>query len=640
VPVRGSDQPPPRIQIEHVGPAVDCGAHPVKRCAGDTVAVSADVFRDGHDVLRAVVRHRGPGERRWREQPLHPVDAHHDGVRWEGEFAVQEIGRHEFGVLAWVDHFASWRHELARKLQAGQADVGGELSEGVVLLRAAAERARAADARTIAALADELEQGGAPQAALEPALAALVDRHPDRAECATSESLHVEVDRVRARFGAWYELFPRSWGGLTGVREQLPRLAELGFDVVYLPPVHPIGHTNRKGANNALLAAEGDPGSPWAIGAEQGGHTALHPDLGSFEDFDALVAAAGEHDLEIAIDLAIQCSADHPWLTEHPEWFFRRPDGTLKYAENPPKKYQDIYNVNFDSPDWRNLWEALLEVVRVWIGHGVRIFRVDNPHTKPLPFWSWLLGEIRRTDPDVLFLAEAFTRRAMMRALAKVGFQQSYTYFTWKSSRWELTEYVSELAHGDEREYFRPNFFVNTPDILTEELQQGGPPAFAHRLILAATLSPTYGVYSGFEQFENVAVRPGSEEYLDSEKYELKHRRLDGPLLGLIQRLNHIRRENPALQRLENVRFLETANDAIVAYAKREGANAIVTVVNIDPHGAQEGLITIPYELGTAPAFAMTDLLDGMGYAWRLGGNYVRLDPSERACHVLRVESA
>jgi starch synthase (maltosyl-transferring) len=639
VPARSNEQPPPRITIEHLGPTVDRGRYPIKRCAGDTVVVAADIFRDGHDVLRACVRHRGPGERRWREEPLHPVDAHHDGVRWEGSFTVEQLGLHEFGVVAWVDHFASWRHELARKLEFGQTNLAGEISEGVVLLRAAAAGARAADARRIVTVAEELEQGGPAEAALEPELAALLNHHPDRVECETSETLLVQVDRVRARFGSWYELFPRSWGGFVGVREQLPKLAELGFDVVYLPPVHPIGRTNRKGRNNALVAGEGDPGSPWAIGATEGGHTALHPELGTFEDFDALTAAARDLGMDIALDLAIQCSADHPWLTEHPEWFFRRPDGTLKYAENPPKKYQDIYNVNFDSPDWRALWDALLEVVRFWIAHGVRVFRVDNPHTKPLPFWHWLLGEVRKTDPDVIFLAEAFTRRAMMRALAKVGFQQSYTYFTWKSSRWDLSEYVSELAHGPEREYFRPNFFVNTPDILTEELQHGGPPAFAHRLILAATLSPSYGVYSGFEHFENVPVRPGSEEYLDSEKYEAKDRRLDGPLLPLVARLNHARRENPALQRLENVRFLDTANDALIAYAKREGANAVVTVVNIDPRNAQEGLVTIPYDLGTPPAFDVTDLLDGGRYTWRLGGNYVRLDPAERPGHVLRVQA-
>jgi starch synthase (maltosyl-transferring) len=640
VPVRSQDHPPPRIRIEHPSPTVDCGRVPVKRTPGDEVAVGADIFRDGHEVLRAAVRAKAPGERRWREEPMRPVDAHHDGVRWEGSFAVEEVGGWTWQVIAWVDHFASWRLELARKIEFGQTDLTGEISEGVVLLRAASARVKGADGRRIGAVADELEQGGPPAAALDLELAELIDRHPDRSECATSEPLRVEVDPELARFGSWYELFPRSWGGFRGVREQLPRLAELGFDVVYLPPIHPIGRKNRKGKNNALVAGPDDPGSPWAIGSADGGHTAVNPELGTLADFDALVAAAEEHGLKIALDFAIQCSADHPWLTEHPEWFFHRPDGTLKYAENPPKKYQDIYNVNFDCDDWRGLWNALLDTVRFWIGHGVRVFRVDNPHTKPLPFWEWLLKEVRNSDPDAIFLAEAFTRRAVMRALAKAGFQQSYTYFTWKSSRYDLTEYVDELAHGEERDYFRPNFFANTPDILTAELAHGGPPAFALRLLLAATLSPSYGIYSGYEHFENVPVREGSEEYLDSEKYEIKHRRLDGPLLGLIARLNHVRRENPALQRLENVRFLDTANDALIAYAKRTGSNCVITVVNLDPRVAQEGLIGVPYELGVPPAFTAIDLIDDTPYHWRLGGNYVRLDPGERPGHVLRVEGS
>jgi starch synthase (maltosyl-transferring) len=445
----------------------------------------------------------------------------------------------------------------------------------------------------------------------------------------------IQVDPVLARFGSWYELFPRSWGGLRGVREQLPALAGLGFDVLYLPPIHPIGVTNRKGPDNSLVAGPGDPGSPWAIGSAEGGHTAIHPDLGTFEDFRDLVAAAREQRIEIALDFAINCSADHPWLTEHPEWFHHRPDGTLKYAENPPKKYQDIFNVNFACADWRGLWGALLGVVRHWIGLGVRVFRVDNPHTKPLAFWEWLLAEIRRTDPEVIFLSEAFTRRAVMRALAKAGFQQSYTYFTWKSSRWDLTEEMGVLL-GD-ADVFRPNFFVNTPDILTEELQHGGPGAFALRAVLAATLSPSWGVYSGFEHFEGEAVRPGSEEYLHSEKYEIRKRALDGPLLGLIGRLNHARRAMPALQRLTGLRFLETQNDALIAYAKGTGAQTVLTVVNLDPRGAQEGLVTVPYDLGLPPAFEVADLIGEDAYAWRVGGNYVRLDPAERPAHVLRI---
>ncbi|MBA3328812.1 MAG: alpha-1,4-glucan--maltose-1-phosphate maltosyltransferase, partial [Solirubrobacterales bacterium] len=399
---------------------------------------------------------------------------------------------------------------------------------------------------------------------------------------------------------------------------------------------HPIGVTNRKGRNNTLVAGPADPGSPWAIGGAEGGHTAVHPDLGTIDDFDRLVAAARDLDIEIALDFAIQCSADHPWLTEHPEWFNRRPDGTLKYAENPPKTYQDIYNVNFACEDWRGLWDALLDVVQHWVSHGVKVFRVDNPHTKPLPFWEWLIAEVRKRDPEVVFLAEAFTRAAMMRTLAKVGFSQSYTYFTWKSSRWELQEYVTELATSGMQDYYRPNFFANTPDILTEELQHGGPAKFASRLVLAATLSPTYGIYSGYESFEHVPVRPGSEEYLDSEKYESRQRALDGPLLALVARLNEIRRENTALRQFDNVLFLDTENDALIAYAKRTADNTVITIVTLDPHHAQEGVAVVPYDLGLPPAFAVTDLLSGERFDWRMGRNFVRLDPM-RVAHLLKV---
>ncbi len=631
--------PPPRIRIAAVEPQVDCGRWPVKRCVGDTVRAGADIFRDGHEALRAAVQYRASGRRRWQEAPLHPVDAHHAGVRWEGEFPVDALGVWEFRIVAWVDPLGSWLDELRRKLEGGQEDLAGELSEGAPLLREAAGRARGEDRHALAALAEAAEAGGDPAPLLAPEALERCARHGGRAEEVSGEPLGVQVDPLRARFGSWYELFPRSWGGFAGVRERLPRLAELGFDVLYLPPIHPIGHTNRKGRNNALVAEPGDPGSPWAIGAAEGGHEAIHPELGTEAEFAALVADARGHGLDVALDLALQCSPDHPWLREHPEWFFRRPDGTLKYAENPPKRYQDIYNLNFDSPDWRGLWRAVHDVVRRWMELGVRIFRVDNPHTKPLAFWEWLLGEIRRTDPDVVFLSEAFTRRAVMRALAKAGFQQSYTYFTWKSSHWDLTEYVSELATSGEQQYFRPNFFVNTPDILTAELQHGGPPAFALRAVLAATLSPSWGVYSGFEHFEHMPVREGSEEYLDSEKYERRERELDGPLLPLLATLNHVRRENPALQRFANVRFLESHNDALLAYAKREGPNLLLVVVNLDPHHAQEGLVTVPYELGTAPTLQTTDLLDGTVHHWRLGGNYVRLDPAERPAHVLRVEA-
>jgi starch synthase (maltosyl-transferring) len=636
VPERATSQPPPRIRIEHVAPTVDAGRYPVKRAAGDPVRVSADIFRDGHEVLRAVVRWRDRGAREWAEAPLHPVDAHHAGVRWEGAFTVGPAGATEWTIHAWVDAFAGWRDELARKLEAGQPDLSGELSEGAVLVRDAAERAQGEDARRLRAAAEALP-GQAPLG-LQPELLELVERHSERTELTEAETPPaIHVDRELARFGSWYEAFPRSWGGFRGLVEQLPRLAELGFDVLYLPPIHPIGRTNRKGANNTLVAGPDDPGSPYAIGNEDGGHDAIDPGLGTEEDFAALVDAARQHDMEIALDLALNCSPDHPWLREHPEWFHRRPDGTLKYAENPPKKYQDIYNLNFGSEDWRGLWEALLGVVRHWVDRGVTVFRVDNPHTKPLPFWEWLIAEIRRDEPGAIFLAEAFTRRAMMRELAKIGFNQSYTYFTWKNARWELEEYVGELAHTEEAEYFRPNFFPVTPDILTDFLAHGGPPAFTVRLLLAATLSPSYGVYSGFESFEGVQ-RPGSEEHLDNEKYELKGRRLDGPLLPMIGALNRIRRDNPALQRLENVRFLDAHNDALIAFAKREGHNVVLCVVNLDPHHVQEGLVVVPYELGLPPAFTVTDLLTVERFDWRLGGNFVRLDPWERAGHLLRAD--
>jgi starch synthase (maltosyl-transferring) len=504
-------------------------------------------------------------------------------------------------VAAWTDRLATWQDEVRRKVEAGQEDLAGELSEGAVLL-------------------------GRETLTVEEGLAA---ESGDRDGEVVSGALEVDVDRVLARFGSWYELFPRSWGGFMGVAAVLPELAELGFDVVYLPPVHPIGTTNRKGPNNTLDAAPGDPGSPWAIGSAEGGHDAINRELGTWAEFDAMVAAAKDAGVDLALDFAIQCSPDHPWLKEHPEWFNRRPDGTLKYAENPPKRYQDIYNVNFDSEDWRGLWQALLDVVLGWVERGISVFRVDNPHTKPVAFWEWLIAEVRRDHPDVIFLAEAFTRPSMMTTLAKLGFAQSYTYFTWKNTKAELAEYVSQLL--DWSEFYRPNAFVNTPDILHEYLQVGGPPAFEARLVLAGTLVPTYGLYSGFENFENVPVRPGSEEYLDSEKYEAKARTLDGPLLPLVAALNLARRAEPALQRLDNFRWLETENDALVAYAKDD----VVCVVNIDPFAEREGVCVVPVALGYPPAFEVRDLLTGAAFTWRAGRNYVQLGPGK--AHVLKV---
>jgi len=601
VPLPQTGGPPPRIQIQEVAPQVDCGRYAVKRTVGDRVEVSARIFRDGHEVLGAAIRVRRPGSRRWREAPLEPLG----NDLWAGGFDVDAPGLWRFRIDAWVDRVASFQEELRRKLAAGQQDLSGELSEGAALL--------GRDALTLA------------EALAAPA--------GDRAETTSSPAYAVDVDRVLARFGAWYELFPRSWGGFEGVRALLPRFAELGFDVLYLPPIHPIGHTNRKGRNNAERAAPGDVGSPWAIGAAEGGHEAIEPSLGTEEEFRRLVAEAKEHGIEIALDFAIQCSPDHPWLREHPEWFFRRPDGTLKYAENPPKRYQDIYNVDFASEDWRGLWQALLDVVLHWVGYGVTVFRVDNPHTKPVPFWEWLIREVRRAHPEVIFLAEAFTRPAPMTTLAKAGFAQSYTYFTWKNSRWELLEFVGQLLEW--RDFYRPNCFANTPDILHEYLQRGGRPAFEARLVLAATLSPAYGIYSGFEHCENVPLRPGSEEYLDSEKYELKRRRLDGPLLPLVAKLNAARRANPALQWLAPLTILETENEHLFAFLKQRDSSAVVTVVNLDPRAPQEGVCVVPVSSGLAPVYPVRDLLTDERWTWRIGRNYVRLGPGQS--HVLRI---
>ncbi len=633
-----------RIVIQYPAPAVDGGAYPVKRILGDHVTVSADIFRDGHELIVGVVRYRSPRARGWREIEMHASDAHLGGVRWEAELMLDQVGRWVYTVEAWTDHFGTWRDELVRKLEAGQRELEGELSEGVLLLQKAADRAHDRDDQQLIEYArstlldpevpDRIKYGRVLSSELRDA----IDHDQERTGAVSlREPLRIQVDRVRAQFGSWYELFPRSWGGLKGLQKQLPRFAELGFDVLYLPPIHPIGLTNRKGANNALVAAPEDPGSPWAIGDASGGHDAVHAELGTIDDLRDLAQAATLHGIDVALDFAIQCSADHPWLKEHPEWFHHRPDGTLKYAENPPKRYQDIYNVNWDCQDWRKLWNALLEIVLMWVDCGVKVFRVDNPHTKPYAFWAWLIERVRARDRDVIFLAEAFTKRAAMRHLAKLGFTQSYTYFTWKNSRYELTEYVSELASSGEQEYFRPNFFVNTPDILSEYLVHGGRPAFEARLVLAATLSPTYGIYSGFESIENVPARPGSEEYLNSEKYQIVERSLDSELMPMISKLNRMRRENPALQHFSNVTFLDTENDALIAYAKQTVGNTVIVVVNIDPRQPQAGIANVPWDLGLPAWFIVRDMLTGDRFQWQLGRNYVRLVPRERQAHVLQV---
>ena len=603
MPLPKTSEPPPRIQIQRVTPQIDCGRHPVKCTEGDRVDVTALVFRDGHETLGAAIRYKPAGATRWQEEPLTPLG----NDEWSGSFAVDRCGAWSYRIEAWVDRVASFQGELRRKLDAGETDLAGELAEAAAML-----------GRETLTIAD-----------------ALALRSEDRFGKSWSHTLEVDVDRTLARFGAWYELFPRSWGGFEGVRSVLPALAELGFDVVYLPPIHPIGRTNRKGANNAVKAGSKDPGSPWAIGSADGGHDAINAELGTLEEFERLVADAKKLDLEIAIDVASQCSPDHPWLQQHPEWFNRRPDGTLKYAENPPKRYQDIYNVNFDSEDWKGLWTALRDVVLFWVAHGVTVFRVDNPHTKPVAFWEWLIDEVRGEHPEVIFLAEAFTRPAMMQTLGKSGFAQSYTYFTWKNTRWELLEFMGQLLEW--REYYRPNCFVNTPDILHQYLVRGGPPAFEARLVLAATLSPSYGMYSGFERFENVPLREGSEEYLESEKYELKKRALDGPLLPLVARLNSARRANPALQHLDNVTFLETENEQIFAYLKRTADNLVVVVVNLDPATLQEGTCILPVSTGLPPTYRVHDLLGDEEWSWHIGRNYVRLAPGKS--HVLRIGS-
>jgi starch synthase (maltosyl-transferring) len=586
---------PPRIQIQDVKPQVDCGRYPVKACVGDAVSISATIFRDGHDSISAVVRFRSRGTRRWREAALERLG----NDRFEAVIVPDALGPWEYRVEAWVDPYASWLDEHDRKVAAGQADLGGELSEGSALFgEGTVDEWRAA----AKGLADRERRGKAKSAAF----------------C-------LDIDRELARFGAWYELFPRSWGGFRGVAAVLPDLAALGFDIVYLPPVHPIGETNRKGRNNAERGRKGDPGSPWAIGGAAGGHDALHPDLGTEADFDAMVAAAQAAGIELALDFALQCSPDHPWLSSHPEWFQRRPDGTIKFAENPPKRYQDIHNLDWDTDDREALWSALREVVLGWCARGIRVFRVDNPHTKPAPFWEWLITEVRAVHPETIFLAEAFTRPAPMTTLAKLGFSQSYTYFTWKNTKSEIVEFVEQALAWSA--FYRPNMWPNTPDILHAYLQEGGRPAFEARLVLAATLSPSYGLYSGYEACENVPVRTGSEEYLDSEKYELKKRRLGGPLLPLIGKLNEIRRAHPALRRFENVAWLETQTDELIAFAKREGDDVVITVVNLDPAKAREGLCIVPPWLGLPAAFSAVDLLTDATFRWRTGRNFVGLAP-------------
>ncbi|MDA8452566.1 alpha-1,4-glucan--maltose-1-phosphate maltosyltransferase [Acidovorax sp. NCPPB 3859] len=657
-----------RAVIDAVLPVVDGGRFAVKRVAGEAVRITAHCFTDGHDVPRAMLqwwKEEGPGAPTApAELPMHPEV----NDEWWAEFTPPDPGLYRYTVVAWVDAFESWRHDMQRRVDP--ADIRVAARVGAADARAAAMRAAAhpapADARQLEEWAEALERGAREDSgdaaplkalALQEAAAEAMRRHPDRSlETRHPVALPLRVDRERARFSTWYELFPRSTAAVPGmhgtfrdVEGRLADIAAMGFDVLYFPPIHPIGRVQRKGRNNTLAAAPGDVGSPWAIGADEGGHKSIHPELGTPEDFCRLVARAREHGIEIALDIAFQCAPDHPYVREHPDWFRWRPDGTVQYAENPPKKYQDIYPFHFECEDWQGLWQELRSVFAHWIGEGVRIFRVDNPHTKAFGFWEWVIGDIQREHPDVLFLAEAFTRPKVMHGLAKRGYTQSYTYFTWRNTRQELQDYFIELNTAPGRDYFRPNVWPNTPDILHAQLQGGEPAMFALRLVLAATLSANYGIYGpAYELLEHLPREPGSEEYRDSEKYQLRHWDLERPgnLRPLIARVNHIRRAHPALQADHSLRFLPVDNDMLLAYLKRspDGRDVIVTVVNLDPHHAQSGWMRLsPADIaiaaGDPPAadWQMHDLLSQQRFLWQGDTHYVLLDPQRAPAHIFAV---
>ncbi|WP_369376226.1 alpha-1,4-glucan--maltose-1-phosphate maltosyltransferase [Streptomyces sp. cg36] len=645
-----------RIPVLDVRPAVDCGRRPAKAVVGETFQVSATVFREGHDAVAANVVLRDP---RGRPGPWTPMRELGPGTdRWGADVTPTAEGRWSYVVEAWSDPVATWRRHASIKIPAGQ-DTELVLAEGAALYERAARgvpktKGREAVLAAVDALRDTARPAAARlAAALTPEADAALGRHPLRELVSSSEPLTLVVERERALYGSWYELFPRSEGAVVEAgrppvsgtfrtaAERLPAVAAMGFDVVYLPPVHPIGTTFRKGPNNSLSAAPGDVGVPWAIGSPDGGHDAVHPDLGTLDDFDHFVRTARDLRMEVALDFALQCSPDHPWVEKHPEWFHHRADGTIAYAENPPKKYQDIYPIAFDR-DLPGLVEETVRILRFWMDHGVRIFRVDNPHTKPVVFWERVLAEVNGGDPDVVFLAEAFTRPAMMHTLARVGFQQSYTYFTWRNGKQELTDYLTELS-GETAAYMRPNFFVNTPDILHAYLQHGGRPAFEVRAVLAATLAPSWGVYAGYELCENNALHDGSEEYLNSEKYELRPRdweaaeREGRSLAPLLTTLNRIRRRHPALRQLRSLRFHHTDNDAVLAYSKRSGSNTVLVVANLDPHHTQEATVSLDMpELGLSwhESVPVRDELTGETYHWGRA-NYVRLEPGRAPAHVL-----
>ena len=641
----------PSAVIENLRPLIDGGRYPVKRVVGEDLIVEADIFKDGHDIVAAVLKWRILGQPRWQETPMR----HADNDRWRGACTLYENAIYEYTVEAWTDTFRSWREEFTKKFEAGVTELTTEALEGAALLEAASQRAYDFnDGNRLLELSQRFQTSDAAEInaiAHSGELEVLMATYPDRSGATQySPPPRVIVDRAIARTAAWYEFFPRSAEGRgdrgSTLRDALPRIEdakEMGFDVIYFPPIHPIGRTNRKGKNNSIISLPQGPGVPYAIGSEAGGHKDVDPALGTLDDFDWLQNEVRKRGMEIALDFAINCSPDHPYVREHPDWFFTRPDGSIKYAENPPKKYEDIYPLNFRCEDWPALWEEMKSIILFWADHGVRIFRVDNPHTKPLAFWEFLITGVRTQYPDVIFLSEAFTKPKMMKALAKAGFTQSYTYFTWRNSKQELIEYFTELAQTDMREYFRGNLFTNTPDILPFALQDGGRPAFMIRVTLAATLSSLYGIYSGFELCENQAL-PGREEYLDSEKYQWKERDWNAPgnIKDWIAHLNRIRRQNRALQFYDNLRFHHADNDAILFYAKMTAArdNIILVVINLDPHRKQSSYVDVPIDqFGTMDSdqYQVHDLISDARYTWRGSRNYVELDPEIQPAHVFRV---
>jgi starch synthase (maltosyl-transferring) len=641
----------PSVVIENLQPLIEGGRYPIKRIVGEDLAVEADIFKDGHDVVAAVLKWRVLGERAWRETPMIFVD----NDRWRGVCTLYDEAVHEYTVEAWTDTFRSWQSEFAKKFEGGVSDLRSEALEGAALVKAAARHARTRpDAVRLGEFSEQISTAANSEIyaiVKSGELEVLMATYPDRSAAAQYvPAPRVVVDRQAALFGAWYEFFPRSAEGRgdrgSTFRDCLPRVDDaraMGFDVIYFPPIHPIGHTNRKGRNNSITCEPGDPGVPWAIGSEAGGHKAVEPSLGTLADFDWLQKKVRKRGMEIALDFAINCSPDHPYVKEHPDWFYKRPDGTIKYAENPPKKYEDIYPLNFRCENWRELWAEMKSIVLFWAEHGVQIFRVDNPHTKPVAFWEYLITGVRVKYPDTIFLSEAFTRPKMMKALAKAGFNQSYTYFTWRNTKRELIEYFTELTQTEMSEYFRPNLWPNTPDILAPVLQEGGRPAFMTRVLLAATLSPLYGIYSGYELCENKAL-PGREEYLDSEKYQFKERdwNVPGNIKDWIARINKIRRDNRALQMYTNLRFYHADNDAILFYGKMTPGldNIILVVVNLDPHRKQNSFVDVPIDkFGQMESdeYHVYDLLSDARYTWRGRQNYVELDPRIQPAHIFLV---